>query len=260
VPRRAALTSSHRPPLTIPDQKAVAEKFGALPLSFEPNVGQAAPAFDFVSHGPNYAVLLAADQATIDTQQQEIAQDPGLRKMNAKTLRKFERTKYFRSSPRFRKLRKLQRVTIGLSGANEHAKAEPFQQLPGQSSYFVGNDRSNWRTGISNYARVKYASIYPGIDLVYYGNRRQLEFDFLVSPGADPAAISLKLSAPDRVSINNDGDLLLARSKNSLFLRHPTIYQVANGRRQSVGGSYHLDSDGRVAITVGSYDKTKPLG
>lgn len=238
----------------------LALSYDSMPLSFEPNVGQADPAVGFISHGPNYTLLLDSSQATINLEQQEaVANDPVLSKMDAKTLRKFESTKYFRVSSRFRKVRKALLFHIGLPSANARAKAEPLDELPGKSNYFVGNDRSKWRTGVPNYRRVRYSAIYPGIDLVYYGNRRQLEFDFVVSPGANPAAIALKFASRERVRIARGGALELGAGRDTVSVKRPSIYQIDGQRKRPVQGGFVLRRDGTAKIEVAAYDKSKPL-
>jgi hypothetical protein len=84
-------------------------------------------------------------------------------------------------------------LRMKLVGASPNPKIVGMDELPGKSNYFIGNDPKKWRTNVPNYAKVRYASVYPGVDLVYYGNQGQLEYDFVVSPGADPEAITLQL-------------------------------------------------------------------
>ena len=76
-----------------------------------------------------------------------------------------------------------------LVGANPHATVSGVDELPGKSNFFIGNDPKKWRSNVPTYAKVKYEGVYSGIDLVYYGNQQQLEFDFVVAPGADPRRI-----------------------------------------------------------------------
>jgi Beta-propeller repeat/Glucodextranase, domain B/Bacterial Ig-like domain (group 2) len=252
LPTRSAETGSKVAP------SGIESSYGSIPLSFEPNVGQADPSVDFISHGANYSLLLAGDQATIDLEQQAITQDPVLSKMAPKTLRKFEASKYFRVSSRFHKAKKALRLQIGLAGANAHAKSEPLDELPGKSNYFVGNDRSKWRTGVPNYRRVRYSAIYPGIDLIYYGNQHQVEFDFLVSPGVNPSSIAL--NSDSRTKIARSGALEFGTGQDVILLRQPSIYQIErDGTRLPVQGGFAPRRDGTIGIEVAAYDKSKPL-
>jgi hypothetical protein len=80
-------------------------------------------------------------------------------------------------------------LRIQLEHANRNAKVSGIDELEGKSNYFIGNDSAKWRRNIPTYARVKYQEVYSGVDLVYYGNQRQLEYDFVLAPGADPKQI-----------------------------------------------------------------------
>jgi hypothetical protein len=132
-------------------------------------------------------------------------------------------------------------------------------QLPGKVNYFLGNDPSKWYTGLPTYARVRYSAVYPGIDLVYYGNQRQLEFDFLVAPKADPAQIRLHFDAKSHLAINASGDLEVAAGNTTALLHKPIIYQQFNGKRQTISGSFQLEARGTVGFSLGSYDHSQPL-
>src|SRR5438876_9928559 len=123
-----------------------------------------------------------------------------------------------------------------LVGANPSARVVGLDELPGKSNYFIGNDPKKWRTNVPNYAKVKYTSIYPGVDLVYYGNQRQLEYDFVVQPGADPGQIALQLVAPASsrdaakarmaaLRIDKNGDLLVRTEDGELICHNPVVYQ-----------------------------------
>src|SRR5437763_1703087 len=141
--------------------------------------------------------------------------------------------------------------------------------LPTLSNYFIGSDPKRWRTNISNYARVQYEQIYPGVNLDYYGNQRQLEYDFTVTPGADPATIKLGIDGANKVEIDDQGDLVLHTTSGILRQRRPLIYQEVNGIRQEICGGYALlktqdtglQSQGSylVAFRVGAYDRSRPL-
>src|SRR2546428_259370 len=109
-------------------------------------------------------------------------------------------------------------LTIVLAPWTLHAAAVPdrkvavqeaYGELPGKSNYFIGNDPKKWRANIANYAKVRYRNVYPGVDLVYYGNQQQLEYDFVVGPGADPGRIALRFQGADRLEVDTEGDLVL---------------------------------------------------
>ena len=150
-------------------------------------------------------------------------------------------------------------------GSNERALVTGLRELPGRTNYLIGNDPSKWHTDIPTYASVEYQQVYPGIDLLYYGNRRQLEYDFIIAPGANPDSIRLGLSGTRQPKIDPDGDLVLPVGDGELRLRKPTIYQKIGGIHSPVEGGYSIhplsdEVEGyQVSFTVGGYDPTRPL-
>src|SRR5260370_1159377 len=137
-----------------------------------------------------------------------------------------------------------------LVGANATAPVTGLEELPGKSNYFIGNDPSKWRTNVPNYAKVKYANVYPGVDLVYYGNQRQLEFDLVVQPGADPNAVTLDFRAalngkPAALRINDKGDLVVGE----VIFHKPVVYQPTTTNLQAQATNEEL-IDGKVVLTT----------
>ena len=100
-------------------------------------------------------------------------------------------------------------LRMRLVGARPDPETRGLEPLPGRSHYLTGRDAAEWRTEVPRYAKVEYLTVYPGIDLLYYGNQGALEYDFIVSPGADPAAIVLGFEGADPLEINSQGNLLL---------------------------------------------------
>ena len=168
---------------------------------------------------------------------------------------------------------------MSLAGANPKATVTGLDELPGKSNYFIGNDPAKWRTNVPTYAKVKYQNVYRGIDLVYYGNPQQLEYDFLVAPGADPKAISLDVAAirssadggrrapgvDQKLRIDANGDLVIPAGEDEVRLHKPVVYQAAvnqgaeGSARHFVDGHYVLKGDNRVSFEVASYDPGKTL-
>jgi hypothetical protein len=185
----------------------------AVPLSFEPNQGQAAAAVQFVSRGPGYALYLGSGEAVL----------------------------------------KLDAVRMSLLGGSVHAHAEGLARQSGVVNYLIGNDPKKWRTGIPTYGKVRYAQIYPGVDLLFYGNQRQLEYDFVVAPGADISRIAWRIDGA-RASLDAQGNLVL----DSAVFKKPVLYQMDGGKRISVEGSFAVAGN-RVGFRIGRYDHSKPL-
>ena len=143
--------------------------------------------------------------------------------------------------------------------ANPSAKIIGLEELPGKSNYFIGNDPQKWHTDIPNYAKIQYSNVYPGIDLIYYGNQRQLEYDFVVSPGANPKNILLAFEGAERLSLDDEGNLIIDTINDKIVQHAPTIYQKINGIKQIINGGYLLLDENQVAFQVSSYDTALPL-
>jgi hypothetical protein len=138
----------------------------------------------------------------------------------------------------------------GISGAGE---------MEGKVNYLVGSNPAQWRTQVSMFSSVKVQSLYPGIDLVYYGNQGQLEYDFTVAPQANPAAISLHFEGADRLAVNPQGEMMVSLGDAQLLQRRPTIYQIVRGVRREISGGYQLKDSHTISFAIGSYDHAWPL-
>ncbi|MGC1360719.1 MAG: SBBP repeat-containing protein, partial [Silvibacterium sp.] len=150
-------------------------------------------------------------------------------------------------------------VRMELIGANTRAQAAGVDPLPGKSNYFVGNDPAKWHTDVPTYAKVRYQSIYPGIDLLYYGNQEgRLEHDFVISPGADPNAIVLSMRDNQGTAAPENGGLTLHTKTGNLTLRSPVVYQEIKGERKTIPATYTLAGN-QIRFKLGSYDRNAPL-
>jgi hypothetical protein len=189
------------------------------------------PAVKFLSRGPGYTLFLTPTEAAL-----------ALIKSSADT-----------NPPKGTLLR------MKLVGANPQPPVSGVQELRGKVNYFIGDDPRQWRTNVPTYAKVKYESVYPGVDLVYYGDGRQLEYDFVVAPGSDPKAIALAFEGADNLEVDAQGDLVLAVNGGELRLRKPLVYQEVDGRRKPIAGNYILKPRSRVGFQVAAYDTSKAL-
>jgi len=224
-------------------QAKIMESYTRSPLAFEANHGQTADQVKFVSRGAGYTVFLTNDEAVLALKNRSKSHlDSG------STLR------------------------LQLAGANPHATVNGLEELSGKNNYFVGNDPKRWQTRIPTYAKVNYHDVYPGVDVQYYGTQQQLEFDFVVAPGADPSRIALHLQAgpsanPQKraqLRVDNHGALVQSTGAREFRLRKPTVYQMvanASGKdeRKFVETKYVLQKNNQVGFEVGSYDKTREL-
>jgi hypothetical protein len=220
--------------------------YGKLPLTFEANRGQTDPSVKFLAHGSGYSVYLTAGQMVLSLRATSPTNPPTKSPTNSFT-------KIAPSST------KNAIIQLNLVGANQNPAVTGEQLQPGKVNYFIGNDRKKWQTNVPLYKQVRYASIYPGIDLIYYGNQGRVEHDFVVAPGADPRQIQLEVKGADRLSLADNGDLVMHVAEREIHLQAPTLYQEFHGLQVPVTGQYKLQSATRVAFALGPYDKTMPL-
>lgn len=228
--------------LTGPDavnQTQVRKAYGKLPLSFEANQGQSDPQVKFLSHGSGYTMFLTSTEMVLTLKQNTNSEihNAGNTLQNPKSTV----------------------LHIQLVGSNPAPQIEGLNELSGKSNYFVGSDPKKWHSLVSQYARVKYQRVYPGIDLVFYGNQQQLEYDFLVAPGADPKDIRLGFKGMDKLSLDDDGNLILHIANSEVIQRAPVIYQEINGVKQVIPGRYVLQGKDQVGFQLAAYDTDKPL-
>ncbi len=149
-------------------------------------------------------------------------------------------------------------VTLSLEFAGAKSPAAvPGTKLPGKVNYIHGNDPKNWQMGLSTYDRVTYPNLYPGIDLVYYGNQQEIEFDLAVKPGADPRAIRMKVGGGAKLAVDDSGDLRVGDSEVRIAL--PKIYQEIDGAKKAIPGHYALQGGDEVAFEIAAWDRTRPL-
>src|SRR5438132_8986691 len=213
--------------------------YGQLPLSFEANQGQTDAQVNFLARGNGYALFLAPSQAVLSLQKPStpVASIPG--------------TDVPSSPPDV--------LHMHLVGANASAQVAGLDRLPSISNYLIGNDPCQWHTNVPNYGRVKYQQVYSGVDLVYYGNQRQLEYDFVVAPGANPGVIQLAFQGAQAMTLDSQGNLVLHTTGGDVVEHAPVLYQEVGGVRQAVSGQYVLEGNGQVGFAVGGYDVSQAL-
>ncbi len=202
------------------------ERYGDLPLSFEANRGQTDAQVRFLSRGSGYSFFLTQSGAVLSFSS-DAAGDSVLR--------------------------------MQLAGASPAASIEGVNQLPGTSNYFAGSDSTRWHTGVRTYSQVKYRDIYPGISLIYYGNQSQLEYDFVVAPGANPRQIQLSIAGAKKIWVDAQGNLVLRNFAGEVQLLAPKVYQQINGQKKSISGQWTLAANSIASFRLGKYDHTQPL-
>ncbi len=228
----------------------VTKAYAGLPLSFEANAGQVDGRVKFLSRGSGYTLFLTGDKAVLSLKKPGVrSQESGKNQTRSGVLpvvpSPLRRTKDERQRTTNHELRTKNSVlAMQLVGVNPNATVTGTDQLPGKSNYFIGDDPNKWHVNVPTYAQVKYGNVYPGVDLIYYGNQRQLEYDFVVAPGADPGAIRLELQTADSklagaqskienrkskidrpLRIAENGDLVVKIDGREVCFHKPVVYQ-----------------------------------
>jgi hypothetical protein len=218
--------------------------YGKLPLRFEANQGQTGSPVRFLSRGKGYTAFLTAGGLVLSLRPSQPVPVQPMSKVAAtyKSRRPVNATLQFK-----------------LLGAARNPTVTGEDPQPGKVNYFIGRDPSKWHTNVPTYARVRYKNVYPGIDLVYYGNHRQLEYDFAISPGAEPGRIQLEITGASQIELDAEGNLVLQTGSGELHFQSPVVYQESHGLRVPVAGAYVVNDPTHVGFHVAQYDPSKPL-
>ena len=203
----------------------------SLPLYFEANRGQVDSPAQFVARGRDSQFLISPDAAQF-------------------VLRKTTASGAFTARA----------VRMQFVGAEGRAQISGAEELAGKINYLIGNDAAGWQTGVATFARVRVADVYPGVNLIYYGNQRQLEYDFTIAPGADPGVIAIRFDGADKISISPAGELVLNLGDSEI--RQPEAGHLSNwsaAHDKEISGGYKILDAHTVAFAVGDYDHSLPL-
>ncbi len=201
----------------------VQENYGQVPLHFEANQGQFSDSVKYLTRGKGYSFALTAQEVVMELQGKNTV-----------------------------------RVSMKLKGANPRPQISAQQQLEGKVNYFLGSDPKQWKTAVPTFGQVKYEQVYPGTDVVYYGNQQQLEYDFIVAPHADPKAIKLTFEGAKDLRLDEAGNLLLATEAGEVRQHKPIVYQEIAGQRREVAGRYTIENN-EVGFALGDYDREQTL-
>ena len=265
----SAVPSNGASPADAKAQARILDSYGKLPLNFEANRGQADARVKFLSRTGGYSLFLTGDEAILA--------------LNGKKAQKNSPASSLVSGHRFSDAVSSAKskaplgagrrdglpnestpggvLRMKLRHANPAAKVTGMDELAGTSNYFIGNDPAKWRTKVPTYAKVKYEGIYSGIDLVYYGNQRQLEYDFIVAPGADPRRIAFEVSGAKWMRRDAQGELVfkLKTGEDEIRWHKPVVYQEKDGARQEIAANYAITAANRVTFELAKYDASRPL-
>ncbi len=229
------------------DLKADAKaQYGQVPISFESNRGQTDAQVRFLSRGPGYSLFLTPAEAVLSLRTKGKAEANAVAMGN---LRQPEDANDVQGAV----------VRLSFDGAKRNPALVGQDRQAATSNYFLGTNANQWRRDLPNFAKVRYEDLYPGVDLLYYGNQSQLEYDLIVAAGADPSPISLRIAGADRLSVNPNGDLVLDTSSGQLLQHAPIAFQDVAGKRVPVSAHYTLLGDNRVGFRLGDYDRSQAL-
>ena len=195
---------------------------GDLPLWFEasPQSGQ------FVAHGADSEFSIAPTQATIV-----------LRKANGE----------------------MAVCEMQFTGANNGSRISGTAELTGKINHLSGNQPAQWQTGMPAFAKVRVEDVYPGVNVVYYGNGHQLEYDFNVAAGVNPQTITLHFSGAEKISVNPKGELVVSLNGGEIIQHQPLIYQTLGANRHEIAGGYRILDAHTATFALGDYDRSQPL-
>jgi len=244
APTSGAATAAHQ---AVPNSRLrTVNLYSKVPLSFELNEGQTDEQVKFLSRRPGYTLFLTQSGAVLALRKR--GDEGHIGKLTGKRGAKPEPVA-------------TQVLGVKLVGANPHTKIEGLEQLPAKANYFIGNDPKKWRANIATYARVRYHDVYPGIDVVYYGTGQgQLEYDFIVAPGTDPNAITLRLEGAKKLLLNGERDLVATLPDGGQLVQHlPAIYQERDGKREKVQGRVVLRGKDTVGFELAEYDRRRAI-
>jgi hypothetical protein len=255
--KKAVAVDVLQTPAAAPSQRTpeqARDSYGKVGMSFEENRGQTDGQVKFLARGSGYTLFLTQTEAVFVMARHSAEQDAS----RAKPLVKGMLSPGTDEAPTPELPPAVLRMK--LEGANPQPTVSGRDELEGKVNYFIGNEPDKWHTNIPTFSRVHHENVYEGVDMVFYGNQQQLEYDFVVSAGADTRQIELSFDGADRMDVDAaTGDLLLEVGGATLRQHKPFVYQEVDGERREIESGYERKGGGRVGFTLGSYDRAMPL-
>ena len=228
------------------DKQKLAASAIKLPLFFEANEGQTDPSVRFLTRSNGYTMFLTPTETVLVEGKNGIVSGKKFGKGFAE----------FRADAKNAKQSVLR---MELLGANSAPEFQGLRELPGKVNYLIGKDQTKWHTNVARFSEVQVAKVYPGVDLLFHGDQRQLEYDFVVAPGADPGRIGFKIRGAKRIEIDANGNLVLHTADSEFEMRKPLIYQGEGASRSEVRGRFVLSVKNEVRFALGPYDHSEKL-
>ena len=214
----------------------------SLPMFFEANQGQSDSRVRFLARSNGYTLFVTPTEMVFAEGR------------NSATLQAQAHLGSVESHPAMPAL-----LRMKLLNGNPASPVTGAEELPGKVNYLIGRDPSQWHTGVSLFSRVRAEEIYPGVDLIFHGDQKQLEYDFVVAPGADPSKIKFRITGASRMEIDARGDLVLHTPGSDFRVHKPSIYQIIASERRAIEGSFLKKGQQEVSFQIGPYDRTQAL-
>lgn len=256
--RAAKVVQSNVPPVNEQMQTSTLKSLGKLPLNFEPNLGQVDPTVKFLARGSEYEFFLTSTEALLRTANQrpkpDCTRDTTGRDGEIKPEVNKAQTGATKAASTSQDI-----LRIKLVGGNTAPLISGLDELPGKTNYLIGRNPEKWHTNVPAFSSVLYQDVYPGINQVYYGDRQKIEYDFIVSPGANPKIIKLAFTGMQNLRIDAQGNLVLKTAGGEIRQHKPVIYQEIDHIKHLISGHYVLKGKGQVGFEIGDYDLKEPL-
>jgi hypothetical protein len=228
------------------DKQKLAASAIKLPLFFEANQGQTDPSVRFLTRSGGYTMFLTPTETVlVEGKNGSVSGD--------------KLGKGFAALRADAKNSKQSVLRMELLGANSAPQFQGLQELPGKVNYLIGKDQAAWHTNVALFSEVEVAKVYPGVDLLFHGDQRQLEYDFVVAPGADPRRIGFKIRGAKKIEIDANGNLVLHTLDSEFEMRKPLIYQGEGASRSEVQGKFVLSAKNQVRFELGPYNHAEKL-
>ncbi len=252
--RASAAKPVAQPPVLSAEQPGrVRASLEALPLAFEKNQGQTDPQVKYMARGNGYTVFLTSNETVFalsaSSQAASSARVAGKRAMGITS----------RVADHKAEKEPTAAIHMRLVGGNPQSEIVAADQLPGYSNYFIGNDPSKWQKGVKQYAAVSYRDVYPGVNMAFHGEQRQLEFDFIVAAGAHTEPIRLSITGATQITTDASGNLVLSSAAGDVLLHKPVAYQEKDNARQPVDARFAVQANNTVSFELGNYDRSREL-
>lgn len=245
----AAQPVANAPALSAQQRSRIRASFDALPLAFEANQGQTDPQVKYIARGSGYTAFLTGNETVFAVSSEHASSAAG--KRGVSTASYVQKTKASQPTEAA--------IHMKLVGGNPEPAVVAGNELPGHSNYFIGDDPSKWQQGVKHYAGVSYRDVYPGVNMKFHGEQRQLEFDFVVAAGADAGRIRFGVAGAKQIKTDNAGNLILASAAGDVMLHKPVAYQEKDNTRQSVDARFAVEANNTIAFELGNYDRSREL-